>query len=144
MQSLRQDNFESHDDGINLLKYLQLYVKHLPPLYLCNILCRYGPSIGPALWGMFPVLIQACVSILCFFLESHPIVIPQLDRNFQLLSSCPSRYSSHAQDYLTDMMGCFENFIARGTAEFLRVPDYCEALVSIAQRCVFEQNETAC
>jgi hypothetical protein len=37
-------------------------------------------------------------------------------------------------DYLTDMMGCFENYIARGTTEFLRVPNYCEALVSIARK----------
>jgi hypothetical protein len=44
------------------------------------------------------------------------------------------RYSTHAMDYLTDMMGCFENYIARGTAEFLRVPNYCHSLVEIARR----------
>ena len=47
-------------------------------------------------------------------------------------------YSTHAQDYLTDFMGCFENYIARDTAEFTRVPDYCNALVAIARKCARE------
>ena len=41
------------------------------------------------------------------------------------------RYASHAEDYLTDMMCCFENYIVRGTAEFLRLPDYRDAFVTI-------------
>jgi hypothetical protein len=141
LRSLSQENFESHEDGINLLKYLQLYDNTLPPVYFCNALRRYSPSIGPALWGLFPVLIQACVAVLLIILEFHFIEIPLLGRKFQLSSCCPARYSSHAQDYLTDMMGCFENYIVRGNAEFLRIPDYCEALVSIAQRCALEHQE---
>ncbi len=60
-----------------------------------------------------------------------------------LLRLCLVRYSSHAEDYLTDMMGCFENFMVRGTAEFLRIPDYCDALVAIARRLVNERSQSS-
>lgn len=44
-RSLDSNNFESHEDGIQVLKYL----------------LHYSPVISPAAWGMFPVLVQACV-----------------------------------------------------------------------------------
>jgi hypothetical protein len=43
LRSLTADNFESHEDGIQVLKYL----------------LHYSPVISPALWSLFPVLIQA-------------------------------------------------------------------------------------
>ncbi len=44
-RSLDSNNFESHEDGIQVLKYI----------------LHYSPVISPAAWGMFSVLVQACV-----------------------------------------------------------------------------------
>ena len=39
------------------------------------------------------------------------------------------------------MMCCFENYIVRGTAEFVRVPNYRDALVTIARRLLCEPHD---
>jgi hypothetical protein len=43
VRSLSQDNFESHEDGINILKYL----------------LHYSPVITQDLWSLYALLIQA-------------------------------------------------------------------------------------
>jgi hypothetical protein len=43
LRSLSKGHFESHEDGLNVLNYL----------------LHYSPVISPALWSLFPVLIEA-------------------------------------------------------------------------------------
>jgi hypothetical protein len=92
-------------------------------------------SIAAALDVMFTLLQNnSCANVISrCFIALITLFLHCLFHSLHILF-CIS-YSTHAMDYLTDFMGCFENYIARGTAEFTRVPDYCNALVAIARKC---------